>query len=55
MFLGTPEQRAIVAGNPAVGGMATWVAVNAAIQGRITGGGPSVDSEMDKANLECVT
>jgi hypothetical protein len=50
-FRGTPEERAIVAGNISVGAIATWVAVQAAIQGRITGGGPSYNDELNKAKL----
>tara|TARA_R100001510_G_C7654328_1_gene212969 strand:+ start:202 stop:4176 length:3975 start_codon:yes stop_codon:yes gene_type:complete len=51
LLKGTAEQRAMVVGNTSVGVMATYLAVNAAMQGRITGGGPSYDSEMDKAKL----
>ena len=38
---GTPEERAMVVGNTAVGVMTTVTAINFAMQGRITGGGPS--------------
>ena len=51
LIKGTPEERAMVVGNTAVGAMATYMAVNFALQGRITGGGPSYDSETDKAKL----
>ena len=51
LLKGTAEQRAMVVGNTSVGVMATYLAINAAMQGRITGGGPSFDSEMDKAKL----
>jgi hypothetical protein len=48
---GTPEERAIVAGNFSVGVATTLLAVNYAMQGRITGGGPSYTDEADKAKL----
>lgn len=51
LLRGTPEERALVIGNTAVGAMATFVAVNAAMQGRITGGGPSYSDELNKAKL----
>ncbi|WMM95341.1 hypothetical protein CRP125_gp38 [Roseobacter phage CRP-125] len=51
LLRGTPEERAIVIGNTAVGAMATFMAVNAAMQGRITGGGPSYNDELNKAKL----
>ena len=40
----------MVVGNTAVGVMTTVTAMNFAMQGRITGGGPSFQSESDKAN-----
>ena len=51
LLRGTPEERAMVVGNTAVGAMATYIAVTAALDGRITGGGPSYSSETDKAKL----
>ena len=51
LIRGTPEERAMVVGNTAVGAMATYIAVTAALDGRITGGGPSYSSETDKAKL----
>lgn len=50
-FRGTAEERAIVAGNMAVGAAATYMAIQYAMQGRITGGGPSYTDEADKAKL----
>ena len=50
-FRGTPEERAMVAGNFSVGVATTLLAVNYAMQGRITGGGPSYTDEADKAKL----
>ena len=51
---GTPEERAMVVGNTAVGVMTTVTAINFAMQGRITGGGPSFKAK-DKAKLWNVT
>lgn len=51
LLRGTPEERAMVMGNTAVGAITTFLAINAAIQGRITGGGPSYSDELNKAKL----
>lgn len=48
---GTPEERAMVVGNQIVGGFTTMLAINYAMQGRITGGGPSYKDDTDKAKL----
>ena len=48
---GTPDQRAMVIGQQAVGIAVTAVALDMAFQGRITGGGPSYKRELNKAKL----
>ena len=48
---GTPDQRAMVIGQQAVGIAVTAVALDMALQGRITGGGPSYKRELNKAKL----
>lgn len=48
---GTPEERALVAGNQAYGVAATAIALNYAMQGKITGGGPSYFTDPGKAVL----
>ena len=48
---GTPDERAIVMGNMAVGAAAGAYAFNLAMNGKITGGGPSYTSDSNKAKL----
>jgi hypothetical protein len=48
---GTPDQKAMVIGQQAVGVATTALALDMAFQGRITGGGPTYTRELDKAKL----
>lgn len=48
---GTPDERAIVMGNMALGAAAGFYAFNLAMNGKITGGGPSYTSDSNKAKL----
>ena len=48
---GTPDEKAIMRGNFAVGTAFTIAAFNFAQNGKITGGGPSYSAESDKAKL----
>ena len=48
---GTPDERAIVMGNMALGVAAGTYAFNLAMNGKITGGGPSYTSDSNKAKL----
>jgi hypothetical protein len=48
---GTPDEKAIIAGNMAVGTAFAVTAFNFAQNGKITGGGPSYSAESDQAKL----
>ena len=48
---GTPDERAIIAGNQAAGFAFTFTALHLASNGKITGGGPSFTTDSDKAKL----
>ena len=48
---GTPEERAMLAGNLTMGTIASVAAFYYASQGRITGGGPSYTNDVNKAKL----
>ena len=48
---GTPDEKAMVVGAQAIGAVTTFVAAQYAINGKITGGGPSYASDRNKAKL----
>ena len=48
---GTPDEKAMVVGAQAIGAITTFVAAQYAINGKITGGGPSYASDRNKAKL----
>ena len=48
---GTPEEKALVRGNQIYGSLTVFTAYNLAMQGRITGGGPSYMADPAKAKL----
>lgn len=48
---GTPDERAMALGQQALGIGITLYAIDQAMKGRITGGGPTYNKEMDKAKL----
>ena len=48
---GTPEEKAMVRGNQAYGAAVSFMAFNYAMQGKITGGGPSFKRDPAKAKL----
>lgn len=48
---GTPDERAMAIGQQVLGIGITLYAIDMAMKGRITGGGPSYNKEMDKAKL----
>lgn len=48
---GTPDEKAMIAGAQAIGAITTLSALTYAMNGKITGGGPSYASDMNKAKL----
>lgn len=48
---GTPDEKAMVVGAQAIGAITTFVAAQYAMNGKITGGGPSYASDRNKAKL----